>query len=570
MNLKTKMEKSMKKVTVLGLCIAFLIAMINIPNFQTNSVVKAADRDIAPVAWYEFNDQNNPGKDSMGKYDLKKLNTSNADAIKVLQDGEDNYLQLTSVRDDAGQGGNAGACLYAPELDQSGKDFSDLIRYSYSVEITFRRDNTTYIGNHYVLAVGRYNNAFQITPWKNSIEIQILDISSVPGETDQERQQYMEQNSVLIPKDTTDWTTVLVSADYASKTITVYVDGVSVLEQKVTQVSFSYEQDPYAFTLGAQCMISGSASTQFATVDIKDCKVFDVALSASNAQQLFQGGSATFEGAKYIQSVAPIDTTGLNLNVTDVNTLNNIITNVLPQKVEVTLNDGSSVKVDVAWMSSGNKLNGYIQSQFANINQVYLEADYGYTVDFVYDSDLVAITGIKLDGQAFTPGSEIDSGIHTVSFKVTIKEHNTLDSVVWYEMEQEEIDGEYQVSFSGGACIIVEAHKTSYAITYMEGQTKLGSSSYTYNGAEVLLGFDKEGYEFEGWYTDEALTQKFTALNYENPENITLYAKYVKITNNNGGNLGLILGIVFGSLAVIATGTVTVIFIMKKKKTASK
>ena len=560
----------MKKITVLGLCIAFLIAMISIPDFQANNIVKAADEEIAPVAWYEFNDQDNPGKDSMGKYDLKKLNTSNADAIKILQDGEDNYLQLTSLRDEEGQGGNAGACLYAPELGQTGKDFSDLIKYSYSVEITFRRDNTTYIGNHYVLALGRYNNAFQITPWKNSIEIQVLDFSSVPGETEQERQQYMEQNSVLISKDTTDWTTVLVSADYASKTITVYVDGVSVLEQKVENVAFSYEQDPYAFTLGAQCMISGSAATQFATADIKDCKVFDVALNANNAQQLFQGNSATFEGAKYIQSVDPIDTTGLNLNVTDVNTLNNIITNVLPQKVNVTLNDGSSIKADVAWMSSGNKLNGYIQSQFANINQLYLETNYGYTVDFAYDNNLVAITGIKLDGQAFTPGSEIDSGIHIVTFRVTVKEHSTLDSVVWYEMEQEEIGGEYEVSFSGGACIIVESHKTAYAITYMEGKTVLGSSNYTYNGAEVLSDFNKEGYEFEGWYTDEALTQKFAALDYENPENITVYAKYVKIANNNGSNLGLILGIVFGSLAVIAAGTVAVIFIMKKKKTASK
>ncbi|HEY8443803.1 MAG TPA: InlB B-repeat-containing protein [Clostridia bacterium] len=556
----------MKKL--LSFCAAFVLALGALFSDLPGSVAKA-DTDealnIQPLVWYQFDDPSNPGKDSMGNFDLKSLNTYDSQAIQVVEEDGKNYLKLTSQRDAQGYGGKAGGALYAPQLDQSGKDFSDLIRYSYSVEITFRRDNSSWIGDHYLLAVGQYNNAFQITPWKGGIEIQVRNFADAPGDTDQERQQFMEENTLFVKKDTSQWTTLLVSADYATKKINVYIDGELVLTETVNNVKFTYPEEPYTFTLGAQCQYNGSAATQFATVDILDCKVYDVALTGENAQELYEGMQATYKGQKYIKSVASIDTTQLNLNVTDVNTLDNILNNVLPKKVDVTLNDDTTLKVDVVWSSSGDKLRGYIQSQIANINGYFLEAEYGYTVDFQYDPDLVTVTGIKLDNQAFTPGTKIDGEVHTVSFKVTPKEHVDLKSVIWFDMEQDGENGEYQVTFSGGACIIIEAEKTPYTITYKFGDETLGTSTYTYNGSEGLREFTKDGYKFEGWYIDADLTQAFTELDYENPQNITLYAKFIKDASA-GANVGLIVGIVIGAGALIAGAGAAVYFLVIKKK----
>lgn len=181
------------------------------------------------MALYEFEDETKPGQDTSGNgFDLKVLNTSqNGDeAIQIKEDTDgEKYVSLVSDRNAEDKGGKTGACLYAPQLGNSGMDFSDLIRESYTVSITFRRDNSKYQGDHYMLAVGRYNDAFQITPWKNGVEIQVNNMDMAPGANNDEKQQWLEKNLAFYTVDTSNWTTVTVSTDAVKNAATIYING---------------------------------------------------------------------------------------------------------------------------------------------------------------------------------------------------------------------------------------------------------------------------------------------------------------------------------------------------------
>lgn len=561
---------------------ALVLSAGTISGIMPRAAAEETAPEIQPLVWYEFEDAENMGKDSMGNFDLTanigRFTDAESGEITCLTQQEDTdgekYAKFVSARGEDGQlSSNIGANLYASRLGASAYDFSDLITGSFSVELTFRRDNMNMIGNHYVLACGRYNNAFQITPWKNGIEIQINHKDSAEGETYDEQQSWMEKHTVVIPCDTNEWTTVLVSADAETNTFNIYINGELKLTQQVEHVEMTYKPDDYAFSLGAQCNINGGSQEGYSTVDIKDCKVFDYALSAENAQQLYAGEPATYSG-DYIDSVAELDTESLDLFVTDANTIDNIMNNTLPKTVNATLNTGVTLPVNIYWIDKGDgQLFGYIQSDYANAKQLSVSAEYGYTVKFEYDSNAVAVTGVKLDGQAYTPGTEITDGRHTVSFTVTVLEGCELNDVFYYEIAQiplEEGGSDYSVTFNNGACIVIDAGEIEYTVTYYDGDEKLFTSTYTASGSEEPETYEKEGYTFEGWYLDAGLTQEFTGFDRDNPADLTLYAKMTQNAagDNSGGDQG---GCGSSIAAVSLAGTLPVLagiclMLTRKKK----
>jgi len=83
-------------------------------------------------------------------------------------------------------------------------------------------------------------------------------------------------------------------------------------------------------------------------------------------------------------------------------------------------------------------------------------------------------------------------------------------------------------------------------------------------GSEELKTFEKEGYEFVGWYIDSALKNKFVALDYSNPTDITLYAKYKKLGGKKGCGGNMDGGAAFVAGAAVLTAAAVVI--CKKKE----
>ena len=432
------------------------------------------------------------------------------------------------------------------------------------------------IGNHYVLACGKYNNAFQITPWKDGIEIQINHFDDAEGADDTAKQTWMEKNTIVVPWDTNAWTTLLVSADAETNTVNIYINGELKATRTVKHVEMTKKSEDYAFSIGSQCNINGGSQEGYSTVDIKDCKVFDCALSAANAEQLYKGETATYDG-DYIDSVAALDTEALDLFVTDVNTVDNIMNNVLPKTMNVTLNTGVTIPANVWWIDRGEgQLYGYIQSDYANVKQLSVSAEYGYTVRFDYDESAVAVTGIKLDGQAYTPGTEISEGRHTVSFTITVLEGCELNDVYYYEISQfplEDDGSDYSVTINNGGCIIIDAGETEYTVTYYDGEEKLFTSTYTVSGSEEAKTYEKEGYTFDGWYLDAGLTQKFTGFDRDNPTDLTLYAKTTQnatgggdVDGGRGGCSGTVTAVSLAAGLPVLAGACVCLVLARKKR----
>lgn len=579
--------RALKKINyVLAAFAALLLCFGIVAAAMPRASAAAAAPEIKPLVWYEFDDPDNMGKDSMGNFDLTPVigqytDPATEELVTCLTQQSDTdgskYAQFVSNRGEDGQlSSKIGANLYAPRLGASAYDFSDLISGSFSVEITFRRDNMNMIGNHYVLACGKYNNAFQITPWKDGIEIQINHFDDAEGADDTEKQSWMEKNTIVVPWDTNEWTTLLVSADAETNTVNIYINGELKATRTVKHVEMTKKSEDYAFSIGAQCNINGGSQEGYSTVDIKDCKVFDCALSAANAQQLYKGETATYEG-DYIDSVAELDTEALDLFVTDVNTVDNIMNNVLPKTMNVTLNTGVTIPANVWWIDRGEgQLYGYIQSDYANVKQLSVSAEYGYTVRFDYDESAVAVTGIKLDGQAYTPGTEISEGRHTVSFTITVLEGCELNDVYYYEISQfplEDGGSDYSVTINNGGCIIIDAGETEYTVTYYDGEEKLFTSTYTVSGSEEAKTYEKEGYTFDGWYLDAGLTQKFTGFDRDNPTDLTLYAKTTQnatgggdVDGGRGGCSGTVTAVSLAAGLPVLAGACVCLVLARKKR----
>ncbi len=62
--------------------------------------------------------------------------------------------------------------------------------------------------------------------------------------------------------------------------------------------------------------------------------------------------------------------------------------------------------------------------------------------------------------------------------------------------------------------------------------------SYKEGTTITLAAATKEGYTFEGWYTDEAFTNKVTGISAETTGDITLYAKFTKNVDGESGDSG--------------------------------
>lgn len=550
----------MRKILGLGIAALMLAGSLSVaaPFTGAKADEAAASTEIKPFALYEFQDESNPGKDTSGNgYDLV-AKTVGLGTIEIKEENGEKYLPLDSLRDeeDLSSTGNGGF-LYAPAL-KGKKDFSDMLKESFTVEIEFRNDNQGkhvsaeespdgqphwYTrGDHYLLHTGRYNNSLGITPWKAGIEYQVFNQASYEnsGMTEQEVYDTMQSNMVTVTVDTREWTKVVVVGDAEADKFSIYHNGTLVKEVVVPDVLFSYESQAYTFCIGAQAEYDGNACTMFATADVKHCSVYDTALSAENVAKLYKGEAAVVEeGQTYITEVGAIDTSAMDLQITNVNSLDVVMNETLPKKASITLSTGATKPCDIFWYAKGGKIKGYLQSKYLNCNGLGYEVDYTYTVKMVYDESLVTVKDLCMDDEPLTLGSDITGGKHEISFSVEpANKYVTVDEVDYDGMLYEEFDGMFYLDINNGGVIEINAAMKKFTVTYKDGVDKIGTSKYTYQGKEALKEApEKDGYTFDGWYSDEACSadNKVETLDYENPANITLYAKYVKKSGQTTG-----------------------------------
>jgi len=136
---------------------------------------------------------------------------------------------------------------------------------------------------------------------------------------------------------------------------------------------------------------------------------------------------------------------------------------------------------------------------------------------------------------------EADGGTHTnpstyvegtlLPLTDASKEGYTFDG--WYTDSQfKDKVTEIPVDTTGDITIYAKFNKIyqTFNITYeLDGGTHSNPATYTEGTGHVLTDATKEGYNFVGWYTDNACTVKVTEILAEQTGDITLYAKFAKI-----------------------------------------
>lgn len=560
------MKKNISMILMTVLCASLFIAPMSV-SADNNTVIK-------PFAHYKFDDANHYGKDSSSHgFHLEQASTSgNRNAMQLLSDGKDGYISIRRDQKENGETKGTGAYLYAPKQGNTSYDFSDMVKGSYTFSMKFRSDNTTGFGDVYAISFGPYTQCLTVIPWRNGIEVQLNNIEFAPGSTPEEKIEFCENNKFFVAYSTKNWIDLSIVADADSKESRVYINGQIIYEDNLPGVKLtSSANDDYAFCIGAQCNIYGASAQQFGNVDIKDLVIYDCALSQENIANVIKGKDAVLEKQPsetvYVTAIEEIDATAFDLQITDANPFETILEGGLPSKMKVTLSNGITRSFPVYWYPGNNDtIRGYIQSGYMNPSAFETEMKCGYVAKFDYDEDSVTISEVKLDGQDYVPGTEITPAKHTLSFKLDVTGGATLNSVSYYGMEWEpEDDGTYYVDIAEGGLITIDIDKATYTVTYMDGREKLSTSKYTANGMEPLNEVKKDGYTFVGWYLDEELTEAFTALDYANPTNITLYAKWDSVSN--GSPLVVIIASVLGVGVLAGVG---VLLIKKSKKRADK
>lgn len=562
----------MRNLMIAVACIAVICGSVFLGGGGAASSVYAGNATapiLTPQAWYQFDDAGNIGKDSTGNNHLLMADTSNSAVAEIKQDTDgENYLRLVRSASNQGKG------LYAPKI-ADGTDFSDLIKNSFSVEITFRSDISAAQGDHYLLTVGSYFDSLSVRQWGDKIDIITSNRTFAPeGTSAPGTQGYVDWRSkytLSVPYTRNTWATLLITADQEDKTVTAYIDGVQKGKIEDVDVLLTYQSN-YAFALGMQSSHGGNATAMYANTEIKDCKVFDYALTAGNAKALYTDGSAEVsDEVTYITAIQELELD--EMTVTDLKTPETLA-GQLSKKVQASLSTGVSINCDVVWykVPGESRLRGYIQSPFANVKGLDYSINLVETMDFDYNPELVTVSEIKLNGVDFVPGTEINTNnINVLTFKITVVGDNVIEKVLWKDDNIRPQDGVYEVTTKRGVTIVILAGVQKYTVSYYDGIQSLGTSTYTKGGVEKLSSFTKVGYTFEGWYSDAGLTQKFTELNYSQPTDLKLYAKYVLITEpaNKGNTTAYIIGGTIGTV-VLGGGVAATVILMKRKSRSSK
>ena len=483
-----KMKKIFSVLAASALCVSLgasagLNFIADTARAEEASHVVTAEASVSglkPFAWYQFEDSENLGKDTMGNFDLKmKVSGTGVYAQKEKAEG-DKYVELRRKQYEEGYNyeteakSENGVLFYAPFVKDS-LDMSDLITDSFTLSITFRSPTiNTDLGSYYMFSTGRYLDAPSMVCWRSGIRVQTGSKLGVFGATDDQSAIDNETTNVMIkPADASEeaWYTITMVGDAEADIVKLYLDGQLMETVELDgEVKFSNQGQmdlgsDYVFALGGQSAGTGGMTTH-ADIDISDCKVFNFALSDENVSALESGTTTEYAGV-YIDSVPDLDVSGVDFRLTDANTMDDVI-ETLSSTISVTLSDGSKSKAAICWIKGNGKCIGIIQSAEANLKGYVYEYVCEYVVKFNYNSEHVIISDITVGGQSMKPDDILvvdGSKSMSLSFKLEVKEKCGIDGV-WYDDTNEFIeelwagdDGGYMYfRIKEGAEILIVSH----------------------------------------------------------------------------------------------------------------
>ena len=529
------------------------IATYDVEHLEKEDLSNAVEQEVAPIVWYEFNDKDNLGKDSMGNFDLL------VGGRGLIDYNESGFVTFTKAKE---------SYLYAPALF-GNLDWSDLLKGGYTLSFNINTDNTIGEGDRYAICTSNYANAFQIIAARSGYEVTYSS-----GGHKKHTIAYATGNH----KD--QWVNITITMDAETSKLAFYVNGLLFDERVVDNYESFTAGNHYAFAIGGQGTTAGADGTQYFEGSIDDVRVYDFALSSRNIKDLYDkaNGNAPLVSLVNYKTVKEIkvDTEGVDLVISNNNSVENIISK-LPATVTAVNTSNEEEVCSVVWLNCDNGLvKGYLQGcSSANAKGLFAEVRLSYLVDFA-SATHGKFVDVKVNGEAYN-GEEILTGENkTLTFKVNANDWYSVSSVAVNNQKiTPDEDGVYTFVISDYTKVSAYFASMEYTITYVLNNGQNNEEQIYGYGEDVILAdyFVKEGFVFAGWYDNEALTgEKITVIDSQNPANITLYAKWVdenehqsnvnsSSIENEKGCKSAIEEVVFGlPLCLLA------VFVMKKKR----
>lgn len=485
----------------------------NYANIKVELIVEYAvseeeKKDILPLVWYEFSDETDLGKDSMGNFDL--LIGGNG---LIAHDAEGGYITFT--RDNA-------SYLYAPALF-GNFDWSDMLKGGYTFSYTVKADNSIQAGDRYAVTSGPYGEGFTIYGCYNGYEV----VYSAGGSNSHKAR--FETGSY---KDT--WITITVTADTATSTLCFYINGELFGERTIDDFRGFSDENLYSFVIGAQATVNGVDGAQFFEGSLSDVKVYDFPLSAKNVKDLYNNANTATPFSSvatyYTVSDITVDATEVDLVLDGNNTVEDILA-ALPATVTVTDSRNRTEISPVRWLGrNGGVIEGYVQGcSAANISGKFATVRIFYVVDFAAPENgrfvEVKVNGTDYAGTALTAGENA-----TVSFRLSADKGYRVSSVVCNTLKlTADENGVYTVLIDDYSKLVAYLSAEEYTITYVLNNGEADETQIYGYGENVVLAdyFIKSDFVFDGWYLNADLSgEKVIVIDSLNPSDITLYAKW--------------------------------------------
>ncbi len=492
------------------------IAKYDADNLKDNDPSSMKQMDVKPVAWYEFNDANNLGKDSMGNFDLK------VGGKGIIEHDEDGFVTFTKANE---------SFLYAPYL-YGAVDYSDLLTGGYTVSVTINADNTVMEGNRYAITTASYGAGFCLVGSNNGYR---LVYSSGGDRTHSTR---YETGSL---KDK--WVNLTITADKENKEISFYVDGLLYDQIIVDDYQGFSKVDEYVFAIGAQAKGTGKNSAQYFEGKISDVKVYDFALSQRNVKDMYDNANtdtpfSSVVNYDVVESIS-VDTESLDLIINENNSLDDVLAG-LPTTVVVKDSEKQEQTCSVVWLGfNDGVIRGYVKGTLiANAGCVFAEVQPKYVIDMATATN-GQYSEVTLNDQPFTSQPLSYGENNVLKFKVNVENGYKLSYVaVNNQRVTPDSYGVYTVDVNDYAKVSFMVAPEEYVITYVLNNGSANEEQIYGYGETVILAdyFTKQGFVFVGWYDNENLEgEAISTVDSLNPQDITLYAKWEEAPQQNQG-----------------------------------
>ena len=330
------MATTKSRLLTVALSLAVAISGIFSAVFYTAPTVKAdgeSAKEILPVAKYEFKDENNIGKDSMGNFDLTFRNEWKADGTGPL-------LNEFTMLEGGGISFDKKLCLAADIGDK------DVVANTSALTLVAVVKASTSASNWgHIAGVGYLNNAGKSLSIASLADSAVSQIGAYSANSDYSG----IWNQCTVVRETENFHTVILSAQPGGK-FSIFVDGALIDDSKTLAADWSAHSGNHSFSIGGEFNGNGAWTT---AASLKNVTVYNFAMSETAATAYYTNGKVTADDLSGVKTATKAeiafegDATNVALNMAM--TTDEMFAALNPATATLTLTDETTATANVKW-----------------------------------------------------------------------------------------------------------------------------------------------------------------------------------------------------------------------------